>query len=225
MVSLEKEHRFYALDFWGFGESDKKREQFQVMDFVHLVSQFMDRLGIPSAPIIGHSMGGTVSLGVAIQYPERVEKVAVVGSPLEGKSFMILLRPFANPLFARLIWTSPWLFRLGMRLVYAPLITRKQPRAFYEMTAPATSVTTLESFFRSIASLYQTNLVPDLHRIATPALGVYGAHDVLINPKQRFVFDQSIEQSEILYLKGSGHIPMMDQPDLFNEGLREFLKA
>ncbi len=75
MGYLGKYYRTYALDFWGFGESGKKRDSYAVTDFVALVDQFMDRLGIAQAPLVGHSMGGTVSLSVAIKYPERVSQV------------------------------------------------------------------------------------------------------------------------------------------------------
>ncbi|MBE9471823.1 MAG: alpha/beta fold hydrolase, partial [Chloroflexi bacterium] len=74
----------YALDFWGFGESGKQGGTFTVQDYVEMVYQFMERLGIEQAPIIGHSMGGTVSLCLALDHPERVQKVAVVGSPNAG---------------------------------------------------------------------------------------------------------------------------------------------
>jgi pimeloyl-ACP methyl ester carboxylesterase len=78
--------------FLGFGESGKKRETYAVSDFVSLVNQFMEQLGIVHAPLVGHSMGGTVSLSVAIQYPERVSKVVVVGSPMVGSSLAPLLK-------------------------------------------------------------------------------------------------------------------------------------
>ena len=71
MAYLGRYYRTYALDFWGFGDSGKKRETYAVQDFVGLVDQFMDHLGIAKAPLVGHSMGGTVSLSVAIQYPHR----------------------------------------------------------------------------------------------------------------------------------------------------------
>ena len=51
----------------------------------------MDRLGIVKAPLIGHSMGGTVSLATSIRYPEKVVKTAVIGSPIQGKSLNFLL--------------------------------------------------------------------------------------------------------------------------------------
>lgn len=88
----------------GFGESGKKRETYAVQDFVSLVNQFMEQLGIMNAPLVGHSMGGTVSLSVAIKYPQRVSKVVVVGSPMIGSSLAPLikllgLRPVAFMLF------------------------------------------------------------------------------------------------------------------------------
>src|SRR3990172_193737 len=92
MAYLSRFYRTYALDFWGFGESGKKRTSYAVQDFVSLVDQFMQHLGIESAPLVGHSMGGTVSLSVAIQYHERVRKVVVIGSPIFGSSLSLLLK-------------------------------------------------------------------------------------------------------------------------------------
>ena len=84
--------RTCSLDFWGFGESGKKHPQCTVSDFVSLVDQFMEQLGIARAPLVGHSMGGTVSLKVAIHNPERVEKIVMIGSPIIGGSLSPLLR-------------------------------------------------------------------------------------------------------------------------------------
>src|SRR5512139_1424551 len=92
MEYLGNYYRTYALDFWGFGESGKKRESYNVQDFVSLVDQFMEQLGIERAPLVGHSMGGTVSLSVAIHYPHRVRKVVVVGSPIVGSSLALPLK-------------------------------------------------------------------------------------------------------------------------------------
>jgi pimeloyl-ACP methyl ester carboxylesterase len=92
MTYLGQYYRAYALDFWGFGESGKKRNTYQVTDFVSLVDQFMERLGIVEAPLVGHSMGGTVSLSVALLYPERASKVVVIGSPIVGTSLALPLK-------------------------------------------------------------------------------------------------------------------------------------
>ena len=67
MAYLGQYYRTSALDFWGYGDSGKKRETYAVQDFVSLVDQFMNQLGIGKAPLVGHSMGGTVRLEVAVQ--------------------------------------------------------------------------------------------------------------------------------------------------------------
>ena len=63
---LGNEFRTYALDFFGFGESVDHAQNFTVDNYVDSVNQFMDRLGIVKAPLIGHSMGGTVALAVTM---------------------------------------------------------------------------------------------------------------------------------------------------------------
>ena len=94
MAYLGAFYRTYALDFWGFGESGTKRSTYAVKDFVSLVYQFMEQLGIVRAPLVGHSMGGTVSLMTAIQHPDRVQKVVVIGSPIAGSSLYFFPRVF-----------------------------------------------------------------------------------------------------------------------------------
>ena len=91
MQALEG-HRTYAMDFYGFGESGTRRESYTVKDYVSLVEQFMDQLGIIRAPIIGHSMGGTVTMSFAINHPDRVTKAGVIGSPVDGESLAFLLK-------------------------------------------------------------------------------------------------------------------------------------
>ena len=119
---LGRYYRTYALDFWGFGESGKKRETYAVQDFVGLVDQFMEQLGIANAPLVGHSMGGTVSLSVAIRYPERVSKVVVVGSPIVGSSLAPCLSlPDIVPSHS-MLFNMMGPFRAWMKYYYARVI-------------------------------------------------------------------------------------------------------
>src|SRR5512143_3255707 len=165
MSFLGRYYRTYALDFWGFGESGKKRESYAVKDFVSLVDQFMDALGIESGPLVGHSMGGTVSLSVAIQYPQRVSKVVVVGSPIVGSSLALPLKLAGLRPIAAVLFTMMGTFRMAMQIA-SPYICR-DPR-FPEMMDKDLSRTTVESFLLSIASLRRTDLRPMLPQITIP---------------------------------------------------------
>ncbi|MBN2148582.1 MAG: alpha/beta hydrolase [Anaerolineales bacterium] len=220
MSYLGRYYRAYALDFWGFGESGKKRDSYAVQDFVSLVDQFMEQLGINQAPLVGHSMGGTVSLSVAIQYPSRVRKVVVIGSPIVGSSLNFLLKWFGRRWIAFVVYNNMWAFRLFYRLL-GPLYSRD--RCWPEMMDRDLSKTTLESFLLSIASLRRTDLRPALHQIKVPAMGVYGARDIVVHPGQWKPMLEGIPHARIERWPQSGHFVMLDEPSKFMEVLREFL--
>jgi pimeloyl-ACP methyl ester carboxylesterase len=220
MEALAPTFRAYALDFWGFGESDKRRESYDILDFALLVEQFMERLGIQRAPVIGHSMGGTVALSLALDRPDRVDKVAVVGSPVDGRSLNPLLKLAGYPWIAFLVWNSPSLLRLGIKL-FAPWIAGSWSE-WYALLMRDLSTMTLESFLWSIHSLHHTDLRPRLGTLRMPALGVYGRGDKIVDPRQSELFDR-IANSRIEMLNGSRHFPMLDEPQKFQAVLSRFL--
>jgi pimeloyl-ACP methyl ester carboxylesterase len=220
MSFLGRFYRTYALDFWGFGESGKKRETYAVQDFVTLVDQFMEQLGIVNAPLVGHSMGGTVSLSVAIKYPQRVSKVVVVGSPIVGSSLAFPLKWAGYRPIAFLLFNMMGAFRFGMR-VASPIICRDE--RFADMMDRDLSRTTVESFLLSIASLRRTDLRPWLGQIKIPAMGIYGDRDVIVHPRQWEPMKKGIEHAHIERFPSAGHFPMLEEPQNFAERLKAFL--
>ncbi|MGD2155487.1 MAG: alpha/beta hydrolase [Anaerolineales bacterium] len=220
MKYLGKHYRTYALDFWGFGESGKKRDTYAIQDFVQMVEQFMETMGIYNSPLVGHSMGGTVSLSVAIRYPERVTRVAVIGSPINGSSLALMLKLAGYPWIAALVFKLMWALRLGIR-ISSPLIT-KDP-LWPEMIDRDLSRTTLESFLMSIASLRNTDLTSYLSQINVPVMGMYGKKDVIVNPKQWKLIKTHLPNSHIEWFMNAGHFIMLDEQEKFIRSLREFL--
>jgi pimeloyl-ACP methyl ester carboxylesterase len=220
MTYLGRYYRTYALDFWGFGESGKKRETYAVQDFVSLVDQFMDRLGIASAPLVGHSMGGTVSLSVAVQYPQRVSKVVVIGSPIVGSSLALPLKLAGYRFIAFMLFNMMWAFRGGMRIA-SPFIC-SDPR-FAEMMDRDLTSTTVESFLRSIASLRRTDLRPLLSDVKIPVLGMYGDRDNIVHPRQWQPLSVAVPHARIVRWQKAQHFIMLDTSQDFMEKLKIFL--
>ncbi len=221
MAYLGAFYRTYALDFWGFGESGKKRETYAVQDFVDLVNQFMEQLGIVHAPLVGHSMGGTVSLSVAIKYPERVSKVVVAGSPIVGSSLAPLLKLSGYRPVAFFLFNMMGPFRAWMKYFYSRQICTD--RRFPEMMDRDLSRTTLESFLLSIASLRRTDLRPFLSQVTVPALGFYGDKDKIVHPLQWQPMREGIPQAHIERFSNAGHFMMLEEPTKFSQKLKNFL--
>jgi pimeloyl-ACP methyl ester carboxylesterase len=222
MTQLGRHYRTYAMDFWGFGESGKKRDSYAVQDFVSLVDQFMEQLGIVRAPLVGHSMGGTVSLLVSMQYPHRVSKVVVIGSPIAGTSLNFLLKMFGQRTVAYVVHNNLWILRLGFRLL-APLYSRD--RRWPDMMDRDISQTTLESFLMSIASLRRTDLRPNLGQIHVPIMGMYGDRDIVVHPEQWKPLLVGAAHTRVERFRTAGHFIMLDEPATFVETLLDFLNG
>jgi pimeloyl-ACP methyl ester carboxylesterase len=221
MADLGGSYRMYALDFWGFGESGKKRVTYAVQDFVSLVDQFMEQLGIDSAPIVGHSMGGTVSLLVAIKYPHRAARVVVAGSPIEGSSLAPLLKLAGYRPVAFVLFNMMGPFRTWMKHYYSRQICT-DPR-FPNMMDRDLSRTTLESFLRSIASLRRTDLRNLLGQIKVPTLGLYGEKDKVVQPEQWQLLKNGVPRAQIACFPDAGHFMMLEDPTEFSRKLKGFL--
>ncbi|MGH2538446.1 MAG: alpha/beta fold hydrolase [Candidatus Promineifilaceae bacterium] len=215
-------YRLYALDFWGFGDSAKPAHDggsaFRLSSYVEMVRGFMDNLGISSAPLAGHSMGGTVALQFALAYPERVSKVIVVGSPVYGRSLNPMLQLAGYGWSAWVAWRVPAIREGIMRAILAG-----DSRPVRQMIFRDVQRTTLQSFFRSIGDLRDTDLRGKLQRLNQPALGIYGANDNIVSPKNGPILAREAGRARLAVMHQSRHFPMSDEPEKFVETLSTFL--
>ena len=224
MVALSKTRRYrvYALDFWGFGDSAKGGEDaaatFKVSSYVEMVYQFMTTLGIQRAPIIGHSMGGTVALSMALEHPDRVEKTAVVGAPIVGSSLNPFLRLAGYNAIAKLIWRYPFMLDAIMKILLAGDSKKVKTMMFRDVQR-----TTMESFFRSIGDLRATDLRNKLDTLEVPVLGMYGVKDNIVAPSNALLLGSGVRKSKTVMMQHSRHFPMLDESELFIETLKIFL--
>src|SRR3954470_4811460 len=73
-------HRVIAFDLPGFGVSEDPSEKISIPGYGRHVDALLDRLGVGPAVLVGNSMGGFIAAEVAIQYPERVERLVLVSA-------------------------------------------------------------------------------------------------------------------------------------------------
>lgn len=218
---LGKNFRTYALDFFGFGDSFDRGSDFSVGNYVDLVYQFMERLGIVKAPIIGHSMGGTVSLGVAARYPERVVKLVVVGAPINGSSLNFFLKLSGYKSIADLLFTMP--FILDGFIYGITHLAARDGAALHKMVRADASKVTADSFFQSIGTLRKTNLTEQLPMLNMPIMGIYGRRDIIVSPNQGKLLLRHAPHSREEWFENAGHFPMMDDPTRFYDTINDFL--
>lgn len=203
MDELSAEYRAYALDLWGFGDSDKNRERYGVDDYVELLVSFMDEMGIWRAPLVGHTLGAVIATKLAAEYPDRVSKVLAVGLPLSSRVInRRLLSAGPNDSLARLFWH------------------RQRPYDEVETGAAKTAKNAVALTIQAVARL---DLQEILEEIDVPLLAVYGAKDNVIDPVQADALEEDLYSARAIVLARTHHFPMLDNTATFTRLLRDFM--
>lgn len=208
MDDLSDRYRTYALDLWGFGDSDRRRDGYSLDGYVVLLQQFMDQMGIWRAPLVGHALGGVVALQYATAAPERVEQVMAVSLPLEAGA---IARPLAS-----LSGTD--------KDVVVRILGRRQVASYPEVHLEAGKIDTV-AVVNSVQAVMRTDMRADLDAVKVPVLLVHGKNDPLVQPPADECLDRIDGNVRTISFDGSRHFPMLEEGNKFNRLLRQFLEA
>lgn len=205
MEELSEQHRTYALDLWGFGDSDKSKDRHSVEKYVKLLRDFMDELGIATAALVGHSLGATVAVKFAIANPDQVTKLVLVSLPLIGSQAI-----------------NRRLLNVGSASPLGRLLGGRWPVDHEEVLAEAEKAS--ESVIAStVQACAELDLRENLRQMKVPLLAVYGEKDNLVDPTQAKLFENTANNIRSITLPESRHFPMLDEASKFHRLLKDFL--
>jgi pimeloyl-ACP methyl ester carboxylesterase len=220
MDHISERYRAYALDFWGFGESDRNVEHFSLRDYVDMLYRFMDNLGMHRVNLVGHGLGGMIAIRAASEEPDRFMKVMVVNTPIVGAHLQEIVRPprALSRLFGRSAPTNIWARLVRQLEIDDPQIHREiieDTESLSEMVVK-----------RVITSILEADLRPDLAKLQLPLLAVYGEKDSIVSHDQgNLLRDNHGQMQQMLTLPKSQHFSFLDQPNVFNRVLMDFLTS
>jgi len=210
MGDLADAYRAYALDLWGFGDSDKLQSRYSLPDYVQLIMAFIDEMGITRIPLfVGHALGALLALEVAAQRPEMIERLTLVSLPLDRQHIE------AKSLFN------------GKNILSGGLL--KKPAEEYEPVIREVDKTDRQAIELSLASLNGIDVASKLSAVQAPTLIVYGARDPVVASPQGSdspVPDSVSQQTRVvraMVMPQARHFPMLEESNTFNRLLRDFL--
>ncbi len=229
---LSEHFRCLVLEFPGFGVS-YAGDGHPMMMAGGSVTAFLDGLGLDSVDIIGNSMGGIVGTNIAINAPERVNKLVTIGGmgknlfshgPSEG---IKLLMDFTdNP-------TREGLIRWLQSMVYDPAIVTDQ--LIEERWELATEPTTLEIARRmyssqAMAAMAAANKAADttpywakLGRIKAPTLLTWGRDDRVSPVDMAMLPMRDVPNAELHVFPNCGHWTMIEAREAWLSAVLSFL--
>jgi len=229
---LAQHHRVYAIDLVGFGRSDKPSMPYSFSYMARFVNDFIQAQHIDRATVIGHSLGGGVSLQFTIQFPDRVEKLVLVSSGGLGRELNLLLRLATLPVIGELL-TRPSRKRTAQFLkecIHDPaLVTDDLVELFYQMAvlpgAQKSFLATLRADvnLRGLRADAMRSIQHDLATITAPTLIVWGQQDRIVPVAHAHAAERRIPNAELRILDPCGHMPQFERAEEFNALVLGFL--
>jgi len=226
-----QKHRCIAMDLPGFGYSDMPAEKISISGYARQVDSLCEQLGLGTCIVVGNSMGGFVTAELSIRHPDRVERACLVaaagisitnlrrrpvltgarifgalGAGSVAQNRFIVARPRLRWFFTNFVFRHP--SRIAADLMYEQVRGAGKPGLYDAMDA--------------LTSYDFRDRLPD---IKAPTLIVWGAHDMLVPVDDAHEFERLIPQSRTIILEDTGHVPMLERPQKFNELLEELIEG
>jgi pimeloyl-ACP methyl ester carboxylesterase len=236
MPRLAERYTVVAPDMIGHGRSAKPRGDYSLGAYAAGVRDLLALLGFERANLVGHSFGGGIAMQFAYLFPEYVERMALISSGGLGREVHPLLRAavlpgseWVLPLLAR-----EWSVKAGdaVRSVAGRLGLEAGPdlaefaRGYASLTEDGAS----DAFIHTMRSVID----PDGQRVSAldrlyladqlPTMFIWGSNDPVIPVEHGRNAHRIVEHSHYVEIEGSGHWPMLDQPDRIIRELTSFIE-
>ena len=188
-------------------------------DYAQSMDHAMEELGIPRAHVIGNSVGGLVALELAASYPDRVERLVLMGAPVwDPRAASQRLKAMAGYFDEKGLSLPATMEALKANNTFT------DPRPEWVAKANELRAQNGVWFGRIIESLLYYDVISRLHHVrATATLVLNGELDANHRVDED-VLVYNIPNASKIILPGLGHWPQVEDPEAFLAPVLEFLK-
>lgn len=228
MPTLARTHRVFAPDLLNYGQSDKPADaNVSIEAQSRMIVKFMDQLGLESADIVAHDIGGGVAQLIAVNYPDRVRKLALMDSvcfdswpipeflPLQkaGAEESLSLADFLNMMRAFMpqgVHRKAAMTDEVMDLYLSPWSTEEGKKALFRN-------------FRRLNPEYTQAIARELRHLPHETLILWAEQDVFQKPAYADKLQQTLPNARLIWIKDAGHWLMEEKPEEIARHLIVFL--
>ena len=225
---LEAHHRVVTLDFHGFGwtERPSRLGAYTREGQTRLVERVMDRLGIESAHLVGHSYGGAIALTLAAERPERIRSLVLVNA---ARPEISRLRMYTGADWPGVAWiiTRSLLNRRMMTdhlresIVDDSLVTSELVTSYLERLRVQGAARAYRGLTEPVSR--QPPALPDLGRIGASTLLLWGSEDQTFDLEYGRSLADVLPDARFVVIPEAGHLIMEDRPEAVSRAIRDFL--
>jgi pimeloyl-ACP methyl ester carboxylesterase len=211
--------RAYAVSERGHGESSRPVAGYTTTDFAADVAAFLDAQGFDRAVVVGHSMSASIALQFAIDYPDHLLGLVVVGTFLDFAGNPVIaefneaLATFTDPIdpaFAREFQEST--------------LAKSIPPAYLDTVVAESLKLPARAWKAIIAGLIATDFSADLSGIAAPTLVIWGDQDAYPPRADQDRLASAIPNARLFIYESTGHAVHWEEPARFAADLTSFVE-
>ena len=234
---LAESHTVIAPDLLGHGASDKPRGDYSIAAYANGMRDLLSVLDIEKATVVGHSLGGGIALQFAYQFPERCERLALVGSGGLGPELSAGLRAATLP-GAELVLTALTGVSLPLRMAFQALQRLGHAAGWRRVRDLAEAgdallalkdVEARRAFLRTLRGVVDARgqAVTALDRLylanSIPMLVIWGSRDPIVPAVHAEAVRTLVPTARVEVFQGAGHWPHLDEPDRFCDVMLDFM--
>jgi pimeloyl-ACP methyl ester carboxylesterase len=227
---VARERRVVAPDLPGFGCSPMPREPISISAYAEVVERLCERLELGPVDLVGNSMGGFVVAELAIRFPRRVESLTLVSAAgiSNASAARAPVMTFGRVATALTVNTVAAQRRAaarpGARSAALAMVVRYPSRLDADFTYESMIIGTGKpGFLDALGASLDYDFRDRLPEIGAPTLVVWGEDDMIVPAQDAQEFERLIPGARRVMMADTGHVPMLERPETFNDLLLEFL--
>lgn len=223
--------RLILVDLPGLGQSEIPPESVSPsIDWLSgEVLRLADHLGLKKFSVAGNSMGGGISLFLALNHPERVKRAVPIDPACYRQRHSALLSLLSTPVVgdASVHLMGRWTVATSLKQVYFDdeKVTGTLIGEYARPIAKPGYKQYLARLIRAYFSPAYDDMIARYGEMKVPVLIVWGDHDAWVPSELAGRLYQDVPGSELLMVENAGHLPHQERPEIVNPRLVSFLSG
>ena len=205
-------YNVYALDLPGHGNSEGRGNQ-TIESYCESILRWMDDIPVFRGVVIGHSMGGAIAQTLALQYPERIVGLALVGSGARLRVDPLILENSSSQA------TFPVAVQSIIERAFSP---STDPRLI-ELAKNNMEKTRPSVLHSDFTACNYFDMMNSITKIRFPTLVICGQDDQLTPIRYSQFLASQIPKAELRIITDAGHMVMLEQPQIVADEILSFL--
>ncbi|EWH10603.1 alpha/beta hydrolase fold protein [Catenovulum agarivorans DS-2] len=221
---LGQHYRLIIIDLPGYGLSEQAKSDYKPSNYAASLTPIIRSIKNEKNIIIGHSMGGNVTIQMIAKSPDLAEQIILIDAA--G-----MLHKYAYSKYVAMEKIDDIKYISQKNQNFFAGIIDKINQSLPDFTDMILSKKSREHLLKnnttyiSAISVMHEDLTETLRQLTTPALVIWGREDAVMPYQTAYMLQHFIAESKLNVLDNAGHSPQKDQPQVVYSAIRDYLTA